>query len=80
MTTWLIDTSVLVRLSRNPDALEWASRVERGRVRISTVTRLEVGFSARSASDLRAGLDRPPLARLPVESAVWAMSATVVAR
>jgi predicted nucleic acid-binding protein len=36
-------------------------------VRISTVTRLEVGLSARSAEDLRGGLARPPLARMPVE-------------
>lgn len=67
MTTWLIDKSALVRLGRSPDAREWASRIERGLVRISTVTRLEVGFSARSAEDLRAGHARPPLASMPVE-------------
>lgn len=67
MTTWLIDKSALVRLGRSPDAREWASRIERGLVRIFTVTRLEVGFSARSAGDLRAGHARPPLASMPVE-------------
>ncbi len=67
MTTWLIDKSALVRLADSPDALEWAKRIERGLVRISTVTRLEVGFSARSAEDLRAGVARPPLARMSVE-------------
>ena len=67
MTTWLIDKSALVRLSRSTDAPEWASRIERGLVRISTVTRLEVGFSARSVDDLRAGYERAPLARMPVE-------------
>jgi len=67
VTTWLVDKSALVRLSRSPDAPEWASRIERGLVRISTVTRLEVGFSARSVDDLRAGYERPPLARMPVE-------------
>jgi predicted nucleic acid-binding protein len=36
-------------------------------VRISTVTRLEVGFSARSGTDLRAALRRPPLSAMPVE-------------
>ena len=46
---------------------EWANRVERGLVRVCTVTRLEVGFSARSGDDLRAGYGRPPLARMPVE-------------
>ena len=67
MTTWLIDKSAVVRLARIIDALEWASMIQRGLVRISTVTRLEVGSSARSAGDLRAGLDRPPLASMPVE-------------
>ena len=73
MTTWLIDKSALVRLPLSPDAPEWARRVERGLVRISTVTRLEVGFSARSAEDLRAGVTRPPLARMPVEYLTPAM-------
>jgi predicted nucleic acid-binding protein len=67
VTTWLIDKSALVRLPFSRDAPEWANRIERGLVRISTVTRLEVGFSARSADDLRAGVGRPPLARMPVE-------------
>ena len=60
MTTWLVDKSALVRLADSPDAPEWVNRIERGLVRISTVTRLEVGFSARSAGDLRAGIERPP--------------------
>ena len=67
MTTWLIDKSALASLSASPDAVEWAARIERGLVRITTVTRLEVGYSARSAADLRAGLRRPPLAVMPVE-------------
>jgi predicted nucleic acid-binding protein len=67
VTGWLIDKSALVRLSGSPDAVEWAGRIERGLVRIATVTRLEVGYSARSGSDLRAGLRRPPLASMPVE-------------
>ena len=67
MTDWLVDTSALVRLGTSPDADEWAARIERGLVRISTVTRLEVGFSARSGTDLRAALRRPPLSAMPVE-------------
>jgi predicted nucleic acid-binding protein len=67
VTTWLIDKSALVRLSASPDAGDWAGRIERGMVRIATVTRLEVGYSARSATDLRAGLRRPPLSAMPVE-------------
>lgn len=67
MTGWLIDTSALVRLGPSPDADEWAARIERGLIRISTVTRLEVGFSARSGDDLRAALRQPPLSSMPVE-------------
>jgi predicted nucleic acid-binding protein len=67
VTTWLIDKSALVRLADSPDAVTWATRIERGLVRITTVTRLEVGYSARTAIDLRAGLKRPPLAAMPVE-------------
>jgi predicted nucleic acid-binding protein len=67
VTVWLIDKSALVRLSESTQAEEWASRIERGLVRISTVTRLEVGFSARSAEDLRSGRERPPLSLMPVE-------------
>jgi predicted nucleic acid-binding protein len=67
VTTWLIDKSALVRLAASPDAGEWAGRIERGVVRITTVTRLEVGYSARSAADLRAGLRQPPVSAMPVE-------------
>jgi hypothetical protein len=67
VTTWLIDKSALVRLAASPEAAEWASRIERGLVRITTVTRLEVGYSARSGSELRSGLRQPPLASMPVE-------------
>jgi predicted nucleic acid-binding protein len=64
---WLIDTSALVRLGSSSDADEWATRIERGLIRISTVTRLEVGFSARSGGDLRTALRQPPLSSMPVE-------------
>src|SRR6202161_3372367 len=67
MPAWLIDKSALVRLAATPDAAQWAARIERGLVRITTVTRLEVGCSARSGEDLRAALRRPPLAAMPVE-------------
>lgn len=65
--SWLIDKSALVRLAASPDAAEWARRIEHGLVRITTVTRLEVGYSARSGPDLRAGLQQPPLSSMPVE-------------
>jgi len=67
VTTWLIDKSALVRLAASPDAAEWAGRIERGLVRITTVTRLEAGYSARSGPELRAGWRQPPLSSMPVE-------------
>ena len=67
MKSWLIDKSALVRLAASPDGAEWARRIERGLVRVTTVTRLEVGYSARSGDDLRSWLRRPPLASMPVE-------------
>jgi len=67
VSDWLIDKSALVRLTASPDAAEWAGRVERGLVRIATVTRLEIGYSARSGPEFRAGLRQPPLSSMPVE-------------
>ena len=67
MTEWLIDKSAFVRLAASPDADQWSSNIERGLVRISTVTLLEVGYSARTADELRSGHVRPPLASMPVE-------------
>jgi hypothetical protein len=67
MTAWLIDKSALARLASSPDATEWAARIERGLVRITTVTRLEVGYSVRSGPDLRTGFAKPPLSSMPVE-------------
>ena len=67
MTGWLIDKSALVRLGSSPDAEQWANRVERGLVAISTLTLLEAGFSARSAVELSRALGSPPLAAMSVE-------------
>jgi predicted nucleic acid-binding protein len=65
--TWLIDKSALVRLPASPDAAEWAGRIERGLVRITTVTRLEVGYSARSGPEMRSRFRLPPMVSMPVE-------------
>ncbi len=67
MSDWLVDTSALVRLHRAVDAPDWAARVERGLVRVSTVTRLEVGYSSRSGTDLRSEAMAPPLSSMPIE-------------
>ena len=73
VTTWLIDKSALVRLAASPDSQLWAERIGRGLVHITTVTLLEVGFSARSAPDLRAASGQPPLSLMPVEYLTPAM-------
>jgi predicted nucleic acid-binding protein len=71
-SAWLIDKSALVRLGRSSEAETWASRIERGLVRIATVTLLEIGYSARDPHDLHAGLREPPVASMPVEHATTA--------
>lgn len=66
-TEWLIDKSALTRLGASADAAAWAERIQRGTVRIATVTLLEVGYSARDAADLHAGLRGPPVSSMPIE-------------
>ncbi len=58
---WLIDTSALVRLDQAVDPEEWVQRIDRGLVRITTVTRLEIGISARSGDELRRTRQEPAL-------------------
>ena len=66
-TEWLIDKSALTRLGVSADAAAWAERIQRGLVRIATVTLLEVGYAARDAADLDAGLRGPPVSSMPIE-------------
>lgn len=65
--TWLIDKSAYSRLGRGPDDQAWATRIDRGLVRITTLTRLELGYSARTAADWRTELDVAPLAAMPIQ-------------
>ena len=65
--TWLIDKSALIRLPHSPQRSEWFERIERGLVRITSLTILEIGYSARSGADLQDELRRPPLALMPIE-------------
>ncbi|WP_307934073.1 hypothetical protein [Salinispora arenicola] len=48
MTRWLIDKSAYVRLHLDQTANrdEWSVQISRGLVRLPTVTRLELGYSA----------------------------------
>jgi predicted nucleic acid-binding protein len=67
MRGWLIDKSAYARLANSPEAEQWLGRIQRGVVRISTVTRLEIGYSFRSSSQARREHAAPPLSLLPVE-------------
>ncbi|MFT4163807.1 MAG: PIN domain nuclease [Microlunatus sp.] len=69
VTGWLIDKSAYVRM-QSGQALhidQWSARIERGLVRLSTVTRLELGFSARSGTAGREAFGLPPLSLMPIE-------------
>jgi predicted nucleic acid-binding protein len=76
--TWLIDKSALVRLGSSPDAETWADRIGRGLVHVTTVTLLEVGYSARTARELRSASSEPPLSLMPVEYLTPAMEQRAV--
>lgn len=67
ITSWLIDKSAYTRLQASPDVEVWAERIERGLVRISTVTRLEIGYSFRTAEQAHSEWTSPPLVMMPVE-------------
>ena len=69
MTTWLLDKSAFVRLQLDQvvDAEVWKTRIDRGLVRISTITRLELGYSARTGAEGREGFRQPPVSLMPVE-------------
>ncbi|HEU0190939.1 MAG TPA: PIN domain nuclease [Mycobacterium sp.] len=67
VTTWLIDKSAYTRIAASTDAEVWIDRIERGLVRVGTVTRLEIGYSFRTASQARREATSPPLSLLPVE-------------
>jgi predicted nucleic acid-binding protein len=67
VTTWLLDKSAYTRIAASPDAEIWIRRIERGLVHISTITRLEIGYSFRSGAQARSESASPPLSLLPVE-------------
>jgi predicted nucleic acid-binding protein len=69
VTSWLIDKSAYVRLQLGQTANrdEWNTRISGGLVRLSTITRLELGYSARSADTGRRQFALPPLSLMPIE-------------
>lgn len=64
---WLVDKSAYVRLAHSVEPDLWFDRIEHGAVSVATVTLLELGFSARSATDWRTGIQRPPVSKLLIE-------------
>lgn len=67
VTEWLIDKSALVRLQHCVDPAFWADQLERGLVRVCSVTRLEIGYSARSGDDLQTIVTTIPVSSLTIE-------------
>lgn len=69
VTSWLLDKSAFVRLQLDQvaDAKMWKTRIDRGLVRVSTITRLELGYSARTGDEGREGFRQAPLSLMPVE-------------
>lgn len=63
---WLVDKSALVRLRTHPNRHIWFQIIDRGLVSVSTITKLEVGFSATNLKSWEAALERPPLSEMPL--------------
>ncbi len=76
VTNWLIDKSALHRINAASD--EWLSRIQRGLVRVSTVTLLEIGFSTRNGPDHRGTLGEPPMSSMTIEHITPAIEARAV--
>jgi predicted nucleic acid-binding protein len=75
VTSWLVDKSAYVRMQMGQAATiaEWNSRIERGLLHLSTMTRLELGFAARSGNAGREAFGLPPLSLMPIEYLTPAM-------
>lgn len=75
VTTWLIDKSAYARMhsghAANMD--RWNSRIQRGLVHLSGISRLEFGFSARTGEAARESFGLPPLSLMPIQFLTPAM-------
>lgn len=72
--SWLIDKSAYERLRNSQDLLRiWLERINRGLVYVSSVTLLEMGFSATSGAAWTTALRTPPVTNLMVEYLTPAM-------
>ncbi|HHU11391.1 MAG TPA: PIN domain nuclease [Intrasporangiaceae bacterium] len=66
--SWLIDKSALVWLHRSPDRHEWLERTQRGLVHITTMTLLELGYSARSQQEHREAVGGDLIRSMPISN------------
>jgi predicted nucleic acid-binding protein len=76
--SWLIDKSAYARLGTSPDAEIWAERITRGLVQITTMTLLEVGFSAQTADDWSRAVEGPPASHMPITHVTPAIESRAV--
>jgi hypothetical protein len=69
LTSWLVDKSAYVRLQlgQTPHIDQWSARIGRGLVHLSTLTRLELGYSARTGEGGRRQFASPPLSLMPLQ-------------
>jgi predicted nucleic acid-binding protein len=69
VTSWLIDKSAYawLQLGEAANRDQWSARISRGLVRLSTITRLELGYSVRSGDTGRRQFALPPLSLMPIE-------------
>jgi predicted nucleic acid-binding protein len=70
---WLIDKSAYVRLDESPDFDLWLNRINRGLLYASSVTLLEVGWSAKTGRHWRLLVEGPPTVNLLIEYLTPAM-------
>jgi hypothetical protein len=67
VSAWLIDKSALVRLASAKEPALWASRINAGQVHLSSMTRLEIGYSARSGKELERSFSSLPLSKMRIQ-------------
>lgn len=68
LTTWVIDKSAYVRLGLSPDFELWSERIERGLVRMSSISRLEIGYSFTSIKSAELEIHQGALGQIPIDA------------
>jgi predicted nucleic acid-binding protein len=75
---WLVDKSAFLRIGLSAEVELWNGRIDRGLVAVTTLTLLEVGFSARSGESWRSAIHERPIASMPLVSLTPSMEARAV--